>query len=184
MENQQERLIWLAGFIDGEGYFGINKIDRVNRWSGLQMTPRFSITNTSKPAFEKVGDILRENNLAFYIAWKAPGKDKRTKWQWQIEVSGVKRLARFLPVIIPHLVVKKEQSEVLLNYCRSRMERTSHHLGSKGLPKYTEEDIQVWRTIKELNQYPQRTYAEPVEGRYVPSHDESHGDEQKCLVPA
>jgi len=176
MDNQQERLVWLAGFIDGEGHFGINRVKRRNHaGSGFQMTPRITITNTSKDALEYVRETLQAHGLAFYIGWKAPGKDKRTKWQWQLEIAGVKRLNRFIPVIGPYLIVKKPQAELLLKYCRHRLERMKQFQGQncRGVGKYTEYDTKVWERIKELNQYPQRTYAEPLEGRYVPTSSES-----------
>ena len=172
MDNQQERLIWLAGLIDGEGYLGINKTRRDNRFSGYQMTPRLIIVNTNQDVLQVVTQTLDEYGLAYYVGWRKPGVYKARYWKWALEVSGVKRLSRFLPVVLPNLVCKKPQAELLLAYCQDRLSRTTERFNNKGLAKYSEQDLQVWEAIKALNQNPQRTYAEPHKGRYVPSTSE------------
>ena len=69
MGNQQERLIWLAGFIDGEGYLGIKKVRRANPYSGYQLTARIVISNTSENALAFLEGILKENGVPYRIKY-------------------------------------------------------------------------------------------------------------------
>ena len=48
---QQERSIqaaWISGFVDGEGYFGINIVKNKTMKFGLQIQPEFVVTQSAK----------------------------------------------------------------------------------------------------------------------------------------
>lgn len=141
MDNQQERLwSWLGGFIDGEGCFGIY---RKNEKSGVYLYPIVDIVNTNPRDIERVAEIVKQFT-GCHIDLK--GQTVTHKAKWSLRVIGFNRCKAFLPHIIPFLVGKKEEAELLLEFCFSPRDNT------------VREDFKA--RLKALKN-PQRLYAEP-----------------------
>ena len=119
MDNQQERLEvrlgWLGGAIDGEGCVHLSK-----RYVHKRLTyrPRLVIVNTDQSFCEEVIDIFNICKFPHYVC-KRYGKTKRTSWS--VEIQGLKRLYKALPVIIPYLISKRQRAEFLLKYIKYRL---------------------------------------------------------------
>jgi hypothetical protein len=124
MDNQQRKtevseleLGWLCGLFDGEGYVG-------GHWQNKgHYTPTLSISNTENTVLDKLISILDALGLPFYIYWQPRKSDYGVKQLWQVKAGGMKRVMRWLAVIGPHLVGKKEQADLLLAYCQGRLVR-------------------------------------------------------------
>lgn len=153
MGNQQERLIWLAGFIDGEGYIGIKKVKRVNPFSGYQLTSRVVVSNTNEAVFTYLKRILGENEIAFSVRY--PKIEKHWKPAYKFEIQGLNPVRSLLNLVIPYLVVKLEQATIMLKF----IERRSQDPKSK----YTSQDIRDWQKIKELNKVSSETIRQNAE---------------------
>lgn len=125
----EKELAWLAGFIDGEGSFsmyyakysyilksGARKDER-NWYSGVQTS--FQLSNTNLEAMSKAISII---NAVFYehgISIPLNVIKRRTKTGlpvWKIAFGGRKRLVVFLPTIIPFLVGKKREAELIMEW--------------------------------------------------------------------
>ena len=157
MGNQQERLAWLAGIVDGEGSITMAK-NPTNKKGKYTIRPLVNITNSSVAALRLIEQICEEQGLAYYIKWLEPGKSGRKQWIWRLNVYGQKRVKRFLEIILPYLVIKKEHGLLLYEWCVGRIA-----MPGRGQNKlYTDSDYDVRRKISELNQNPQRLYAEHV----------------------
>ena len=151
MGNQQERLIWLAGFIDGEGYLGIKKVRRANPYSGYQLTARIVISNTSENALAFLEGILKENGVPYRI--KYPRIEKHWKPAFQIEIECFKPVSKLLNLVRHYLVVKAQQADILLAFIERRQKACRAAQNSR----YTATDIMSWQQIKELNKVPSET---------------------------
>lgn len=123
MDNQQRsldaRLSWLGGIIDGEGM-----ITAIRRTNGEGFIPRLSIVNTDLKIIQECVAIFEEMELPHYLQTKAGKGTWLTKYE--LLVNGMKRCDRVLPVLIPHLVAKRERAERLLALCRERLDQPSN----------------------------------------------------------
>ena len=143
MGNQQEslKLAWLGGIIDGEGSISLRKKSKKN--GKFLLYPSVTVVNTDLKIIDELKNIYNTNNFAYWVTeWEGT---KRWRKRYQLEVAGVKRLSRFLPILNKYLVGKYEQSELLLQWCLYR-------LGQKHSP-YTEIDLEVHQAIKDLNKF-------------------------------
>lgn len=124
MDNQQaktrdSRLEWLAGFVDGEGSFNIHQV-RCGKNGDHGYHPWFTLGGTHPATLEYVKSILDEWEIACHISWS---QDKRTNRRalWRIQITGLKRVERWLQVITPHLFTKYEQAALLLQFTELRL---------------------------------------------------------------
>ncbi len=99
---------WAAGFVDGEGCFHLQKI-----WPrpkvGDNWKPRIEVAQTDERPILKLqtmfgGRVLKLKRRA----------NRRQVWRWDLCGVPVEKALRRL---IPYLVVKKEQAEIVLEYC-------------------------------------------------------------------
>lgn len=176
MGNQQERLIWLAGFIDGDGSISLVEQHSGRRKEGRHITPRVLMANVNVPALRYIEKILDKYEMAYYVGWKEPHRKGSfpgsNKWVWTIQIAGAKRVNRFLELILPYLVIKAPQAAVVHDWTkwvvtRPRNTKQNRIKGkSTNLNKYLKEDRKVKEVISKLNQNPQRLYAEH-ENKYI-----------------
>ena len=149
MGNQQERLIWLAGFIDGEGYLGVKKVRKErDTFSGYQLSARMMISNTSGEAFREVKEILDQNKVKYSVYFPKPKQDY-WKPAFKISIDCQKPVQKLLNLVSPYLIVKRNQAFLLSEFIDRR----------KALVKrrYEKRDIEIWQQIKELNQVSSET---------------------------
>lgn len=127
MGNQQGKtdevlLAWIAGFMDGEGTFCLSRHSQ-RRFP----YPQISVNNTHYPTLSSLTDALERLELPHYVAHKngayvGPDGYKR-KPQWSIQMFGHKRCEKWCRALIPYLVTKREDAELMLEYIHSRMSR-------------------------------------------------------------
>jgi hypothetical protein len=157
MDNQQERLAWFAGIVDGEGSITMAK-NPTGKSGGYTIRPLVNITNSSVPALNVIEKLMEDYGLAYYIKWLEPDKGGRKRWIWRLNIYGQKRVIRLLEVIMPYLVIKTEQAKILYDWCKYRVA-----LEGRGQNRlYEQRDYDTQRRLSELNQNPQRLYAEHV----------------------
>jgi hypothetical protein len=92
---------WLAGFFDGEGCLTIA------RSRGTHFTPQAVLTNTDL----RVLKLIQE---AFGGTLHARGNPKRWNEAYTLVFSGTPETRRFLEIIRPFLVLKKDEVEFFL----------------------------------------------------------------------
>lgn len=119
-DNQQKRLMdlhWLAGIIEGEGCFTVQR--KLNR-NKPSYTPRIQITNTNLLILNKAERIIKENGLTsfFYLQ-----KQKDCRPCYVVIVLGLKRVKRFIDVIDPFIECRRPQMETLQKYIEGRLSK-------------------------------------------------------------
>jgi hypothetical protein len=119
MRNQQGRLEirlgWLGGAIDGEGCIHLS---RRNDRKTLSYRPRLVIVNTDMVFCKEVIDIFKLCTFAYHVSTRKAGCKKP---YLEMEIQGLRRLNKALPVLIPYLVSKKERAIYLHNYIKYRL---------------------------------------------------------------
>lgn len=131
MGNQQGKvseidIAWLAGFLDGEGCFDLQKayakgLKREGSWR-----PRIRVVNTDIPTLETVTRIMDGLQAGQHVGWRFP-QNKRWATSWEVEVAGFQRGHRFLVQITPFLHTKKKQAEALLDFINLRADSGNGH---------------------------------------------------------
>ena len=141
-------LIYLAGFIDGEGTISILRNNRSEkRKRDIEYRPYLSVSNTNKEVLDwivsvsGVGKVYREK-----VASKACKNPTRGFWKYYL--MGTNAIA-FANLLLPYLRIKRLQAEILLNYGKTIIR--------ENLPYRVPENIWLERkdlmeNVKKLNQ--------------------------------
>lgn len=111
-------LDYLAGLIDGDGTFNIHH--RAAKHSkNKRYTPQILFNNTNKEIVKRYCSVLTNNHLTYHIDFATRGKTTNRR-RWDVVISGVKRSKKVCSLIKEHLETKKDQCDLLLQYCRHR----------------------------------------------------------------
>lgn len=105
---------YLAGFIDGEGWLGtMGRGKQGKRTHYGSPVPLLGIANTKR----EVLDLIKEsfpNTSKIFTMWRDP---KRPEWAQAYQLRFYSTgLREYLPLLIPHLIVKRRQAEFMLRY--------------------------------------------------------------------
>lgn len=145
--NPDQRLQWLGGFIDGEGSFCLqNRFRGKDPKTGKTRSgyfPIMSISNTHKPTVERIAEILSDYCVGHWVT-NSTHKSRKHRDTFCVDVRGMKRMQRFLPMITPYLFTKREQAETLLEFVNLRMG------GWPGKP-YGDAEHVIFLRLKDLN---------------------------------
>lgn len=112
-------LAWFAGFVDADGMIGIHKQVSKNdpppRW-----VPELSVTTTCTKTADFIHSTLRSMDLPVYRLLR-----KVTKPNWtdrhHLEVRGLKRVFKVIPMIRPYLVTKADEADFVMEFITSRL---------------------------------------------------------------
>lgn len=114
IENNKHDLLWLAGFIDGEGT--ITAPHQKSRKKPFY-TPVLSIANTDYTAVERCVEIIKKYTCEEKRILVYEHKDK-THWKprYTVQLSKKTLVKRILQLLMPYLVIKREQAENILKF--------------------------------------------------------------------
>jgi len=134
-------LAWLAGLTDGDGSIGIHK--QSNNGNG-QLVPRFSISTTCSTTYRHLDAVFNEIGIGRHWDHR---KVKNPNWRdrWVVNVCGMRRVKPLLQMLLPHLVTKKEEAEILLTFIDER-------LTSPMRRGYTKSQLAMVDRMKEIKQ--------------------------------
>src|SRR3990167_10291833 len=146
----EQRLAWLAGILDGEGYVSatINvlragkkrtKVGRPKAGMPLELKDvterslRFQVRvgNTDAAMIREIASIADSIGIKYFIFSYCPKQrgDGRYKELFGIHFHGKDRTKLLLTAVLPWLVTKRPQAELLLEMI-TRREKISYHAGS------------------------------------------------------
>lgn len=139
----ETQIAYLAGIIDGEGSIYVQRRKTKTGWSYF---PRFQIVNTNRKLMEWIHKTFGG------LIYDKPRNHIRSHWKMQIEWFTTRKLLdQLLPLILPYLVIKQEQAEIMIKF------RESFKI--KYYKRKVPEEIQDFRLeclnkIKQLNHPP------------------------------
>lgn len=136
------QLAYLAGFVDGEGHITAlkTKSKRVD-WND-SYSPDFGLTNTNREILEHVRKLTGFGN----IKSKSKGKPN-WKPAWELDFDAIETQI-LLERLLPYLIVKKRQAELLLELMNKKMKLGSRRVIS--VDEQVEKDL-LYEEIRELN---------------------------------
>lgn len=180
MDNQQVTDIeigWLTGIVDGEGCIAIFRNPGHNNYKSLR--PHFEITMTDERALKKVMEIFRKCNLEGWILQKSPG-NKKHKPCYCVKLQGYVKVKPVLELLIPHLVIKKVQAELTLDFINRRLEKRSNgHKGLYGKGAVDDYETNLYIHVKDLNKRGPSGTSETTRGAPIKKSDEDMAQSQK-----
>ncbi|MCC9609491.1 LAGLIDADG family homing endonuclease [Blastopirellula sp. JC733] len=103
-------LYYLAGFFDGEGYIGIQKVSRSDRANRVSYQARAIIGHTSVELLNKLREMTGLGKIFFH----GPETDRR-KESHQLSWTP-NDLRALLPQLLPCLYLKRQQAELVSKY--------------------------------------------------------------------
>ena len=154
-------LAWLAGIVDGEGTIGIHRTNS-KRYKHPYLRPHFQIVNTDLRILEKARAIVtaitgRPHNL---VVTNKPGNG----WKCGYRIAANTQIANvlLLPMLMPYLIGKREQAELVLEFSKCRLARTG---STKHWYEFKDRDEAIYSNCLQLNRRgePQTQSAEVIE---------------------
>lgn len=107
---QETDKAWLAGIIDGEGCISLFK-------RSTYFVPSVKVANTNEKLINKCKEILSAANVEYCIRYSDRGERKNAKPAWELVMESRPRVVAVLELIYPYLVSKKEQANLVLDWC-------------------------------------------------------------------
>lgn len=94
---------WAAGFFDGEGSVYLKPYKR-------RHMPRIGASNNVREPIDRLAVLFGGS------VWLRGAQDGKRRGIWTWELNGAKRVRPALEAMLPYLLVKREQAEVMLAY--------------------------------------------------------------------
>ena len=120
--------VWLAGFLDGRGYFGVI-------YAGKSYSLRVKVTNTDAAPLEQIQRVTRLGNV------KAEAKGEQVVWGWTVSGPDAQIL---LSRVAPHLRFKQVHAGEMQKFPVSER-------GEIATPAQLETRRKVYERLKRLN---------------------------------
>lgn len=136
-ELTSEERAYVAGIVDGEGYVGL-VLKHKNRVRPSYF-PQIQVSNVDENLMRYLEQLVP---ASFFLKIGSRAKNQKDCFIWAIQrTDGAKK---FLELVLPYLIVKKQRAQVLLQYCQSRLLR--------GLrSSYIPEEIACYSQLRVLN---------------------------------
>jgi hypothetical protein len=115
--NSFNDLYYLAGIMDAEGTFYINKRNVNNSYD--RFIPFVSFVNTNKEIVKHCCSTLKNNNIGYHVQNRTA--ENRNRVRWDVSISGVSRTVKINELIKDKLIIKNRQSELMLKYSQLRL---------------------------------------------------------------
>lgn len=120
---------WLCGFIDSVGNIKLDKRDMKGR-DMAHFTPILQISHHNKKCMNAAYSTLRNLKVGCHVHFGISEKLNRGKWT--LTVSGLKRIKFLCFHILDHLVLKKDQINILNLYIYRRLQENPESIDEMG----------------------------------------------------
>lgn len=136
-----KRTVWLAGYMDGDGFVGLHRYKIKN---GFRYEPTIGFTTTCLLTCEYLDELLKELQVGHYIkSREMPNPNHKTQHNFQIR--GHKRVKKFLELCKDYMITKQEESELLLEYINIR-----ESAGNKRAVQYNSRELEIFDRLREI----------------------------------
>jgi hypothetical protein len=124
---------WITGIIEGEGAIYLSKVN----WKGyIYLSPKLTIHNTRKELIDKIQKLIGGK---VYI----DKNGRRKKPLYIFTISNVINILRILQTLKPYFVSKKEECNLMIEFCKLRLE--NFHLPN------SKREWEIYERLKLLN---------------------------------
>ena len=148
METLEKRIIWLAGFTDGEGTITVfTHLDNSDGYNFRRYQAQYSIVNTNPVLINEVQKILNELEVSSHLMTRKRQNENHSD-ALQLNVRKLTCLVKLLTSLIPYLIGKKAQAELALRFVQSRLARPPV---KNGYSPYNDEEKEISKSLYSLN---------------------------------
>lgn len=135
-------LAYFAGLVDGEGTITIIRTGQIVADGGRSLRPQVEVTNTNPVIVQHVIDTFYKMGAKPYIDTRA----SKNNWKaaYKIVAYGLNKSKKVLTCVMPYLLAKKAQAELVLEFIESRNSQPYNC-------HYTDRDLNIYRQIRTLN---------------------------------
>ncbi len=127
---------YLAGFIDGEGSIALYKHKDKRVQKGYTLHPRFEINNTNEAILKAI-----QKEIGGKIRIKS--NQKNCKIVKVIDFQDYNQIRNILEILLPILVIKKEQAKLMIEFCNSRIKSNGK--------RYSKRDYEIAEIFSTIN---------------------------------
>jgi len=139
MNLTKEDLKYIACAIDTEGSLSFGKGKKKDTRLGFHFGLHIDIVNTNKEWLEYLQSLLLREGCKLEV------KDRGLGWREIYSMYIPSTICReLLPKVLPFLIIKRRQAEIMIEYWKIRQER-----GRKSM--YGKEEMKLYEEIKSLN---------------------------------
>jgi len=132
-----DQLSWLGGFLDSDGSLGIHPKPEKRT---VRYIPGIWINGICPQTFIHIDNLLKEHKIGHYLYCRRP---RRGKLQYVIRVQGIKRCNTCLQTILPFIVIKREEANLMAEFIDSRLSKPHNS-------PYTERELEIVGKISDL----------------------------------
>lgn len=155
MDNQHtlvdsHELAWLAGIVDGEGCLDMSKIPYGHT---IRLQTRVRVANTSELLMKRISNIAERLGIRFHISLDVYNRGKKSRANFKpvygMEIQNQTNCKKIISAILPYLVLKDKQANLMLEFINSRINRGARQ-GIK-IP-YNKRELTIAQEMRILNQ--------------------------------
>ena len=122
----RDKIVWLAGLLDGEGYVGINiwKESKSSPNARIKFRPSIQMSHTNYLVYKKTYQVLRELGIRHYI--RLYKQDESRKPRIELMVVNRKNVRILSEAIRPYVTRLAEYIDIVLQFI-DECEQTDHY---------------------------------------------------------
>lgn len=128
---------YLAGIIDGEGSIYIGAFSSNPKTGTPYYQTNIEVNNTNKGLIDWLVATFGGKDFS-YTAKQTPKNSRKPVFRW---IASGDRVTHLCEIIMPYLVVKKRQAEIMLKM-RETFKKTGAYKGRQGLPAVSQEVLE------------------------------------------
>lgn len=109
---------WLAGHFDGEGWIGLHR-QRRKESQHTRYSPAIALATTCPKNANRVREVFEDNGVKVsftLIPEKVTASGNTRREQWEVRIASAKGTRKAIELMMPHLVGKKKQAELVYEY--------------------------------------------------------------------
>ncbi len=134
------RYAMVASFVDGEGTVTLHTAKKSDMRQGFYIIPIVSVVNTSQEICLFIKEATDEGQII-----SIDPQNERWKQLYKWHSTGMRNVMNILPKIYPYLIIKREQSRAVMEYCLSRTSKQWSRTG------YTQHEFELLAEVRRLN---------------------------------
>lgn len=155
LKTNKKELAWLAGFIDGEGYLGIErqrKKETARQSASLLYHPYLIIANSNYNVLEFIRKYIGYGYVYEVRRKKSKLRHNNEKPGFQYKLTKMDKLRPFLNTLRPYLRLKQQQCALLLKFItiRQNAKRITGR-GHRGSTSFSNLEEEIYQELRILN---------------------------------
>ncbi len=142
----KEKIIWAAGFFDGEGWVGSRNSNRYINKKGVLRIYRCIQIAVSQVNPDPIKIFHEMFGSGYRTKWL--NGNNRTQFEWRATANDA---IRVLKILLPYLVVKREEAEIAIKFHELVWRKSK-------ITRTTEQLLEEESLLKELSRLKKRIY--------------------------